>query len=52
MADAYLSNAGLPTYTDTMAHLVYMVKQANLSDLNPNNQALKKSKALLEKLKR
>ena len=51
-ADAHLNDAGLPTYTDTVLHLVYLVKQANLSELAPKNQALKKATALLDKFRR
>lgn len=51
-ADAHLNNAGLPTYTNTVLHLVYLVKQANLSDLAPKNAALEKAVALLDKFKR
>ncbi len=52
-ADAELSNAGLPDYTDVVAHLVYLVKQAELSDLSESkNAALIKAEQLLEKFRR
>lgn len=52
-ADAQLNNAGLPDYMDVVAHLVYLVGQANLSDLaTTKNAGLIKAMELLDKFKR
>ncbi len=52
-ADAHLNNVGLPTYTDTVLRLVYLVGQANLSDLaTTKNAGLIKAMELLDKFKR